>query len=387
MRLLLVHNRSLDLNGEDIYFESLIELLKKHNNQTFLYAKSNKNLRNDFFENVSVARNMFENEKSKIKLSKIIGKVQPDIAHFHNVYPLISPSAYSVCKQYRVPIIQTIHNYRFMCSKAVLFRNGKVCELCVRKKFPYYSILYGCYHRSRMASAVFASAFFYHKHIKKSFDAIDTYIFPSPFTRDYYVKNLQLSPSKTVVLPYFVPLNKKRRDNRKKDYFLFAGRLSEEKGVLQLLEVFKALPYKLVVIGDGPLKKQVLKYKNYENIEIKHFLPQNKIFFYMQNAICTIIPSLWYEVLPMVMLESFANGTPVIVPEFGTFKNTVIKGKTGFFYEQNNWEDLRVTILKVYEKREKLSGIRENCRKEHEEKYTQEKHYKALLQVYKSLLK
>ena len=387
MQILLIHNFSRNFNGEDAFYLSQLRLLKENKHNVTEWTRNNNRITSNLFSKMKIVKGLYFPEIEK-ELSKIVRENRFDIVHIHNIFPLITPVVYRICKNFGIPTIQTIHNYRFMCPKAVLFRDGKVCELCVRKQFPYPSMIFGCYHGSYAASAVFAPAFYYHKNIAKSFDSIDTYIFPASFTRDYYVKNLKLSSSKTVLLPYFVSVvNRKTKEQVKKNYFLFVGRLSEEKGIIELLEVFKTLPYQLVIIGDGPLKKQVSEYKKYKNIEIKKFLSRGKVFSYMQNAISTIIPSLWYEVLPMVMLESFANGTPVIVPKFGTFINAVRNGETGLFYKQYDFDDLKAKILYAWKHKEILRQMGLNARNECETKYTPEIHYEKLMKVYKSVLR
>ena len=386
MKILLIHNFYQYTGGEDIYFLSLVNLLKKKNHQVYAFTRNSKNITDNFADKLNVAVGMLLNTQVATELTDLINEFKPDIAHFHNVYPLISPLAYHVCKKYHIPIVQTVHNYRFLCPKALLFRGGKICELCARKRFSYLSIVFGCYHQSYLASFIFSPAFLFH-NLLKSFDYIDTYIFPAEFIRNYHVKTLHIPINKTVVFPNFIDNNKalKYHQTEISSYFLFAGRLSEEKGITQLLDTFSSLPQlKLIVIGDGPLRKQVEKYKKYKNIIIKNFLPREKIFTYMKNALSTIIPSLWYEVLPMVMLESFANGTPVIVPRFGTFTTTVQEGKTGIFYEQYNFDDLKEKIIYAWENRNKLKKMREYAQKEYESKYTADRHYEALMKVYEN---
>jgi len=303
MKILLIHNFYQYWGGEDTYVTSLKKLLEEKGNKVYLYSKDSKNIRT-FWDKIKTAIGLFYNPWVEKELVKIIKEFKPDIAHFHNVYPLIGATAYLVVKKFNIPIIQHIHNYRFMCPKGLLFRNGKICELCLNKKFPFWAIFFGCYHQSRIASLFFSLAFFYHKMIK-TFDLIDKFIFPSEFTKDYYLKHLKIPKEKTFLLPYFVDIKPKKNKVKEKDYFLFVGRLSEEKGIIKFLEVFKTLPkIKLVVIGDGPLKIKVEEYRRYKNIIVKGHLPREEIYSYIQKAKAVIISSLWYEILPNTYLES-----------------------------------------------------------------------------------
>lgn len=388
MRIVLIHNFSTDTNGEDIYFLSLVKLLQNKHHTIFLYTKNNKFIKSDLLNQLGIIKRMFANELVENELRKIINRFKPDVVHIHNVYPLISPTIYRICKTLHVPIVQTIHNYRFMCAKGILFRDGKVCELCVGKKVFYPSIIYGCYHNSRLGSFVFSSSFSFHQ-MRKSFDCIDHYVFTSAFTRNYYLKNLDLAQNKTTVIPHFVSLGiRKISDPNRRSCFLFVGRLAEEKGIISLLDLFVTLPkLKLVVIGSGPLRGKINQYKKYKNILVKKFLPREEVFRYMRNALCTIIPSLFYETGPLVMIESFANGIPVIVPKFGSFEEAVEDGKTGIFFKYNDFEDLRDKILYVSENKPEIEKMQKFIREEYLHKYTPEKHYYALLKVYKKLVR
>lgn len=379
MRILLIHNFYQYWGGEDSYVTSLKKLLVEKGHDVYLYSKDSKKIKT-FWDKFRTAIGLFYNPYVAKELTEVINKFKPEVAHFHNIYPLIGATAYRVCKKYSIPIIQHIHNYRFMCPKGILFRNNKICELCLHKKFPFYSIFFGCYHQSRLASLFFSAAFYYHSLIK-TFSLIDKFIFPSEFTRDYYLKHLKIDKNKAFYLPYFVDLNPKNLKNnkRKGDYFLFVGRLSEEKGILQLLEVFKTLPkIKLVVIGDGPLRKEVDHYKKYPNINILGFLKREKIYNFMRKSKAVIIPSLWYEVLPIVYIEALVNDARIISLQSENFK------KFGKKQRQINYRaDDFASLKKAVQKFNKLECI-ENVKYQRiaKIKYTPKKHYVLLSRIY-----
>jgi len=377
MKILLIHNFYQYWGGEDSYVTSLKKILEENGHQVYLYAKDSKEIKT-FWDKIKAAIGLFYNPWVEKELTKIIKKFKPDIVHFHNVYPLIGATAYQVCKKFNISIVQHIHNYRLMCPKGLLFRNGKICELCLNKRFPFWAIFYGCYRQSKIASLFFSLAFFYHK-ISKTFDLIDKFIFPSEFTRNYYLKHLNIPKEKTYFLPYFIdikPLNKKIK---KEDYFLFVGRLSEEKGVVQLLEMFKTLPeVKLIVIGDGPLRSEVEKYKKYKNIIIKGYLPREKIYLYIQRAKAVIISSLWYEVLPNIYLESKIYNKHIFLPKNRNFLN--IKDKNSLMVYYADFIDLKDKILnfKIYHKTKKIKNSIFYY------KYADFYHLKKIIDIYKS---
>lgn len=389
MKILMLHNFYRYRGGEDLYFLSLNKLLKKRGHKIIPFTKDSRDLnKNISMLKIKTTYQMYKNYEIEKDLTSVIKKSKPDIAHFHNIFPLIGPSAYTVCKNFNIPIIQRISNFRFVCPKGTLFRENTICELCVKKNFSWPSILYRCYQNSYAASFAFSTSQLYHRW-KQTFNFIDMYIFQAEFIRNYCVENLNIPIKKTVVIPHFVPEFKiEKLPKEENNYYLFVGRLSEEKGIIPLLNVFTSLPNKkLIVIGDGPLKSEVNTYKKYKNIIIKNFLDRKRIFSYMTNAIFTIIPSMWYETGPLVLMESLYCGTPVIVPKFGVFETSVINGKTGVFFEKNNFLDLKEKILSIRSNETAVKTMRKFARKEFEDKYTSNRHYDLLIKLYKNVLK
>lgn len=382
MRLLLVHNFSRDFNGEDAFFNSLADLLRKKNEIVSIYTKNNNSINRRVSTYLSLAKNISYSSDTYRDIARLVKYAKPDIAHIHNIYPLISPSVYYALNDNSVPMVQTIHNYRLLCPGIYLYKKGMVCTQCIGKKFKHYSVLNGCYRRNILSSLIF-SYVLYANMDKAAYDKISRIVFPTRFCADLHKDHLKIPKNKIDIVPYFVNKQIMERVQPKGKYFLYAGRLSEEKGILQLLDIFQSLPQiRLIVIGKGPLQSMARKFSKYKNILFENFSDQERVYAYMKGAIATVIPSLWYEVLPMVMLESFAQGTPVIVPDYGIFRETVHDGKIGFKYKQFARGDLRNLIIHVYRKRSQLSPIRKNIIDEYRMKYSPELFYQSMKQVY-----
>lgn len=387
MRILLIHNYYQLRGGEDVYVDSLYKLLKENGHEVLLYAKYSSDIKDSLISKTKIAIGMFYNKTTIKELTQIVKSFQPQVAHFHNIYPLITPVAYESCKKLHVPIVQTIHSYRFMCPKATLFRDGKICEECVGKRFFYPSIKYGCYRKSRLQSAVFSLAAYYHD-IKRQIKLLDKFIFPAKFTRDYFIKNLPIPLNKTVIIPPFVSDIKVKENKTLKNYFLYVGRLAEEKGVIQLVKLFSQISsFKLLVIGEGPLREKILSYTRFKNIVIYPFNTREVVFGYMKNALATIIPSTFYEVGPMVLIESYANGTPVIVPNFGVFKERVIDGVTGVTYNLDNFNSLKDKINFISQNERVIINMKIKALLEYQNKYTEKIHLERLMKVYNNIIK
>lgn len=367
MKILLVHNFYKFWGGEDTYFESLARLLKEHGHTVIIYSKKNKDIKT-ILDKVKFALGMFWNFQTQRELSLLIKKSKPDVAHFHNLYPMISPTAYWVCKKNKISMVQHIHNYRFMCPKGNLYREGKVCELCVKSNLKLWSIFYSCYHESKISSLIFALSFYLHKIIG-TFNLVSKYIFPSKFTQKYYEKYLKLERSKSMYLPFFTDLPKKSRIHKRQNWYLYVGRLSEEKGISQLLEIFKNLPKKKIkVIGNGPLKRSFDKYIKYKNIKIFGNIDRIKLIPYYQSAKALIIPSLWYEVFPFTLLEAYMFNVPIIL-------NRKFKER---------WENESATADAKYISLNdvKLPSVRQSKKKSDYSEFSYQKHLRKLVNIY-----
>ena len=388
MKILLVHNYLSDRGGEDRCFDLLVNLLQKKGHTTYKFIKDSKVIETGFTTRVKTAIGMFNSKLIKKELSDVIYEFKPKIVHISNIFPLISQAVYTLCRRSNLPIVQSIHNYRYLCPKATLYRNGSTCELCVKKNFFYPAIKYGCYHNSHLASLIFSTSYVYHQ-TKNLLNLVDKFIFPAMFARNYYVKYLNIPINKTKVIPNFVEdITCDNKSTKKGNYFLYVGRLSEEKGILNLLEIFSRLPeLRLIIIGDGSLKEKVKNYTKFKNISYLGYLSREKLYSYMKRALFTIIPSApLYDFGPLVLMESYANGTPVIAPRSGVFVERIIDGKTGIFYDSNDFEDLGSKLLYYQKNKQELLKMGFFARKEYENKYLSDIYYQALIKTYKEVL-
>ncbi len=387
MKILLVHNLYRDYGGEETYLFSLADLLKKKGHKVQIWTKDNKEIDTSISAKVKVGLGLFWNLNTTRELSAIIKKFKPNIVHFNNIFPLITPTAYHVCKKFNLPIVQTVHNFRYLFPKSILFRRGSVCELCLDRRFFYPAIFHPCYNQSLGYTFLFSLSHALHDSIFNSFNLVDRFIFPSKFSKNYYLKNSKLNREKARVVSNFVRVDANTKLGKKSDYFLYVGRFSPEKGIIQLLEIFSRNPdKKLKVIGDGPLRKQVINYSKNKNIEVHNFMQRKKVLGFMKKALFLIIPSVCLEVLPNVLLESYSAATAVIVPKVGVFKDVVLDAKTGFFYQSGNLNDLDKSINNLYVRKDLVLKMGKKAHKLYLEKYSPDRYYQELMGIYRKLI-
>ena len=237
---------------------------------------------------------------------------------FKTFFPLISPSVYYAAKAEKVPVVQTLRNYRLLCPSALFFREGKVCEDCLGKAVPYPGVIHGCYRESASASAAVAAMVIGHRLLKTWTSMVNKYITLTQFSQQKMIEG-KLPAEKIVVKPNFVD-PEPQVGTGSGGYAIYVGRLSIEKGIDTLLAAWAKLktPIPLKIVGDGPLSEQVIKAsKTSPHIEWLGRQPMDKVHQLMGEALFSVFPSKWYETFGRVAIEAFATGTPVVASRIG----------------------------------------------------------------------
>jgi glycosyltransferase involved in cell wall biosynthesis len=300
-----------------------------------------------------------------------------------NFFPLWSPSVYYAAMRCGVPVVQTLRNYRLLCSNAVFFRGNRVCEDCLGRFMPWPGILHACYRDSYAASSVVAAMIGLHKIAGTWQRRINTYIALTDFAREKYIAG-GLPEEKIVVKPNFLdPAPSPGSGDG--GYALFVGRLSAEKGIATMLEAWKtadrALPLKIA--GDGPLVEQV-KAAAAANTSI-HYLgrtaPEETLEL-MRRAEFLVFPSGCYEGMPRTVLEAFATGTPVLASDLGATATMVTPEVTGFHFAPGNVAELREKVEWCARNLPRVRSLREMARRAFEASYTGAANAESLLRIY-----
>ncbi len=317
-------------------------------------------------------------------LSRLLREVQPDVVHFHNIFPLISPSAYYACKKTGARVVQTLHNYRLLCPSALLYHRSSICTDCVSRRFAWPGILRRCYRNSAPQTAAVAVMTAAHRLLRTFQNQVDTYISLTSFSQRFFIEG-GLPAKKVAIKPNFVHPDPGRKRNGR-HYMLYVGRLAPEKGVETLLHSFKGLPeIPLKIAGDGPLLKKMVKYihsSNIRNVQIMGYRSGKEIIELLKSAACLIFPSLWYEGFPMSIAESFACGVPVITSRIGALEEIVDHRGTGLHFIAGNPQDLAEKIEWVWTHPANTDSMGKQARSEYENNYTAEKNYQMLMDIY-----
>ncbi|MEO1297826.1 MAG: glycosyltransferase family 4 protein, partial [Cyanobacteria bacterium J06636_16] len=262
-----------------------------------------------------------------------------------------------------------------------------VCEDCLGKLVPWPGIVHSCYRDSMAGSAVVATMLTTHRLMKTWLDQVDIFIALTEFSRAKLIEG-GLPEHKVIVKPNFLDRDPGVGDGSG-GYALFVGRLSPEKGIDTLITTWREhqIAPPLKIVGDGPLAEQVLQAaKSVANIEYLGRQPLEAVYDLLGAASFLIFPSQWYEGLPRTIVEAFAKGTPVVASQIGATTELIEHGRTGLLFEAGNRQDLAQKIDWAMAHPEKIVKMRREARAEFEAKYTSERNYQILMDIYKQVM-
>ncbi len=385
MRILIVHNFYKQYGGEDQMVHEQVKLLNGRGNEVFLYSKNNNELPRNKYK---VFKEAYYSINTIKELNEIIFNYKPEIAHIHNIFPQISPSVYDVLAGKGIPIIQTLHNYRLACPNGLFFNKGKVCTLCLEKGDFYYCAIKRCYRNSYIQSYWYSDIL--NKNSKIGiFGKIDKFIALNEFMREIMIRK-GYSSDKIVVIPNGISCTN-GPNFHKKNYLVYVGRLSKEKGIFTLIEAIELLPnIQLKILGDGDEKNKLVKYiqkKNIKNIEFLGFLNGQIKDEIIEHAKAIIVPSEWYENFPTVVLEALSLGTMAIVSKTGGLQHMIKDNYNGLLFQSTNSMDLKAKIRYTIENDQKLLEMSKNAYESFINRYSSHVFYDNLINLYNQLLK
>ena len=390
MKILLVNKFYYRRGGDCIYMLNLEKLLKAHGHEVAVFAM-------DYPENLDTPwkkyfpKNMsklmaftrpFGSHEVKSTFKKLLDDFKPDVVHLNNVHTQLSPVMAELAHQRGIKVVWTLHDYKLLCPRYDCLKNGNtICETCFNgdKKA---CVDNKCMKGSKLASFIgFKEATVWNRERLEA--STDVFICPSQFMADKMVQGGFLK-SKMQTLCNFIDVEKCKFSStdgtddvellpKKENYYCFIGRLSHEKGAKTLIEAANQLPYKLVIIGGGPLMDE-LKSVAHTNIEFVGFKQWDDIKQLVGKARFSVIPSEWYENNPLSVIEAQCLGTPVLGANIGG-----IPELTDYTFSSGNIADLKTKIEKMWNSEFDYQQIASDA----QHRYDAETYYDKLINIYK----
>lgn len=395
-RVLIVNKFYYNRGGDCVCTLNLEALLKAQGWDVAVYAmKYPENFPNEydkyFAEEVSfaggigaklaAAKRLLGMGDIKSSFAKILQDFKPDVVHLQNIHSYLSPIVAKMAKDFGAKVVWTLHDYKLLCPSYSCLRDGKPCELCFTDKSQV--LKKRCMKGSLVASAL---AYFEAKrwNRKRLECYTDTFVCPSEFMARKMAQG-GFSKDKLHTICNFIDpakltvLESMQVDSRE-SYYLYVGRLSEEKGVATLLNVASQLPYKLKVAGGGSLADEFrAKYKNCAHIEFLGHCSAEEVANLLSTAICLVCPSECYENNPLSVIESLCAGTPVIGANIGGIPELIEDEVSGYVFTSGNKAELGEVVKQAFAKDWDNEVIRRNAL----ERFSSQRHMELLKEVYK----
>ena len=390
MKILLAHNCYRSLGGEDTQFCANKALLNSSGHRVAEYLRHNEEIYSSgWWGKTTLAPRAIWAWDSHQQLREVLQRERPEVAHFHNTFPLISPAAYYACQEANVPVVQTLSNYRLFCSAGTFFRNGKACQECLQHSL-WRGVRYGCYQGSRLTTGAVALMLALHRTRGTWMNKVDCYLVPSEFGRRKFIE-ARLPEEKIAVKPNVVYPDPGVR-HETGDYAVFVGRLSKEKGLHTLLLAWERLGghVPLRIIGDGPLRSELEAEAARQGLSSVRFLghlPHCQTLAAIKQARLLILPSESYEMFGVVVVEAFTCGVPVLVSGMGGMEEIVEEGCTGLHFRPGEADDLAERVGWSWNHPQQMEEMGRAARAVFEAKYNRECNYRELMRIYEQAIR
>jgi glycosyltransferase involved in cell wall biosynthesis len=395
LKILLCHNfyGSAAPSGENTVFLAERKLLKQHVHRVLEFVRYSDKLREKGIAGlVTGACATVWNPFVGSALRRVLEKERPDVMHVHNTFPLLSPSVFHAARGLDTAVVLTLHNFRLFCAAGIPMRDNQPCTLCLDNKSVVPGLRYGCYRNSRAATLPLALMITLHRGMGTWQTCVDHFVALTQFQKDRMTA-AGLPGERVSVKPHFYPDPPDAKSWKQREpKVVYVGRLGTEKGIHVLVDAWQRwgrdAPL-LEIIGDGPERaslERMVGDRTAGNIVFRGQLPYDAVQQILSGASLLVLPSLCFEGFPMVIREAFALGVPVAASRLGSMPGIVDEGKNGVLFAPGDSLDLLQKIRGVWENTEQAATMAANARQAFEEKYTAQKNYRLLMDIYQKAI-
>ncbi len=338
MKLLQVYNQYRSLfNGEEAVVELTAELVEKHGGSARLMMRSSRDIGPSLSSRMNAFWSGIYSRDAYRSMERSLAEDRPDVVHVHNLYPLLSPSVLVACKDAGVPVVMSVHNQHLTCPRADHLYRGKICEKCVGGH-EYNCVLRNC-RGNIFESVAYSARSAFARRMKLFHDNVTLFLAVSEFAKSRLVA-AGFNEGRIVVLRNMVPASSGPANAAEGTYAAFAGRISQEKGIDTLLNAIERFPEcPIQLAGSGPMFES-FKDAAPQHVTLRGQLLSSQMTPFYRGARFVVVPSITYEMCPMVILEAFSHGIPVIASRLGAQRELVDDGVNGLLVEPGNPDDL-----------------------------------------------
>ena len=342
MKVLIIHNKYKEHGGEDAVVKNETAILENGGHEVKNFIVSNRNIKDIFDKLAAFKKSKFDHKTYNMLKNELI-EFNPDIVHIHNFWPLLGFSGHAAAYDMNIPIIQTLHNYRLICSNAQFLRDDNICEKCLHKS-NLWGVYHRCYQNSLSSSFAMMKMQNYAKREGYLNGKIDKFIALTSFSKKKFIK-YGIPERNISVKSNVISIKERNYHNDKKEDLLYVGRISKEKGIDIILDVAKELKsIRFKIVGDGPLYNYY-RNKAPKNVTFYGKKDSNFVKKIMRESLALIMPSIWYEGFPVTLLEAFSNSLPVIASDIGSLTELIDDDFNGKLFDPGNKNQLIDIII------------------------------------------
>lgn len=324
--------------------------------------------------------------EARRKLTQLLDRFTPDLAHLHNIYHHLSPAILPLLKSRGIPVVLTAHDLKLACPSYRMLAGGRICERCKGGNY-LNAVAQRCVKDSVAASALVAFESGLHS-LLGTWRQVDKVIVPSRF----YLARLQewgWPASKLVYVPNWLDTRHLTPASEAGRYFLYAGRLSEEKGIATLLQAAALAKVELKIAGTGPMAEAAAALAGNLDVQVEFLghLKGEALRDTVRGARAVVVPSEWYENAPMSLLEAHALGKPVLGADIGGIPELLEEGQTGWLFPSADAASLARQMQEVMQMPDaRLLQMGANCRDQVARRFSRQAHLEGLLATYGGLM-
>lgn len=376
-----MHNFYREPGGEDNVFRAEATLLREHGHAVDTFTVHNDEVLEG--GRLRAATNTIWNAKTASSLRRRLFDFRPTVVHVHNTVPMLSPAVYYAAKRFGASVVQTVHNYRFICPASSLFRSGTVCESCVSRSVPWPAVANACYRNSRAASGAVVAMLTVHRALGTYRREVDAYIALSTFSRNKLIEG-GMDGSRIHVKPNFLTADPGVGDHDDR-FALYVGRLVDGKGIETLLEAWAdgTMPLPLRIVGDGPMEETVREAaRTLPQVEYLGRVQHEGVVALMKAATLLVFPSLWYENFPLTVLEAMAVGLPVVASDIGVLPELVNETTGGRRFPPGDARGLADTVRWIAASPEEARSLGAKGRSTYLQQFSSDENYRQLMDIY-----
>ncbi len=334
----------------------------------------------------AAARSIWSREAHR-KLKAMIREFRPDVAHLHNIHHQLSPSIVDALREENVPAVHTLHDYQLVCPNYLLYTEGAPCRRCLPGRF-HPAVAHRCVRDSLAASALAAFEMTWHRLRGTLERGVARFVSPSRFLARQ-LEEAGYDAGAIRVVPNGIRPDDFTPSSAPGEGFLFAGRLSREKGVGTLIRAVATDPaLRLDVAGTGPVETELRALAEREAVGRVRFLghlDRAELARRLREVRAVVLPSEWYENAPMSALEASASGRAVVASDLGGLPEIVEDGVTGLTFPAGDGAALAAALRRLHDAPQEALAFGREGRRRVESRFSLAGQARAMLDLFEEV--